>query len=130
MLNLNDNERVREHLANERTYLAWLRTGIATMGFGVVITKLRYLFSPSGMMPESSGLIHASHIGMILAIIGLILIIISAWRFAIIQSQIRQGKYQSSKKIIIALSSAVIILGLFIIVYLLQSALPDFGFSN
>ncbi|MDA4131100.1 MAG: DUF202 domain-containing protein [Thaumarchaeota archaeon] len=28
---------VRDHLANERTYLAWLRTGIATIGLGFVV---------------------------------------------------------------------------------------------
>jgi putative membrane protein len=38
-----DNKYVRDHLANERTYLAWIRTGIATMGFGVVIAKLRFI---------------------------------------------------------------------------------------
>ena len=35
----------RDHLANERTYLAWIRTAVALMGFGVVIVRLRY---PSG----------------------------------------------------------------------------------
>ena len=31
--NLND------HLANERTYLAWLRAGIGVMAFGFVVVK-------------------------------------------------------------------------------------------
>jgi len=33
----NQIERSREHLANERTFLAWIRTSIALMGFGFVI---------------------------------------------------------------------------------------------
>jgi putative membrane protein len=28
-----------DHAANERTYLAWLRTGIAVVAFGVVIER-------------------------------------------------------------------------------------------
>ncbi len=28
-----------DHLANERTFLAWIRTGIALIGFGFVIAK-------------------------------------------------------------------------------------------
>ena len=28
-----------DHLANERTFLAWIRTSIALMGFGFVIVK-------------------------------------------------------------------------------------------
>jgi putative membrane protein len=33
----------RDHLANERTLLAWVRTSIAFMGFGVAIAKLSVL---------------------------------------------------------------------------------------
>ncbi|WP_167516127.1 MULTISPECIES: YidH family protein [Mucilaginibacter] len=28
-----------DHLANERTFLAWIRTSIALMGFGFVVVK-------------------------------------------------------------------------------------------
>lgn len=30
---------LRDHLANERTLLAWLRTAIALMGFGLVVAR-------------------------------------------------------------------------------------------
>jgi len=33
----------RDHAANERTFLAWVRTGIAVIAFGVVIEKLNLL---------------------------------------------------------------------------------------
>src|ERR1700693_568532 len=36
---LEDRGRVSDHLASERTYLAWLRTGIATIGLGFVVAK-------------------------------------------------------------------------------------------
>ena len=29
-----------DHAANERTYLAWLRTGLAVIAFGIVVEKL------------------------------------------------------------------------------------------
>ncbi|BFH72882.1 DUF202 domain-containing protein [Sulfurisphaera javensis] len=31
----------RDHLANKRTFLAWVRTAIALMGFGFVIAKFQ-----------------------------------------------------------------------------------------
>jgi putative membrane protein len=31
--------RVREHLANQRTLLAWIRTAIALMGLGFVVAR-------------------------------------------------------------------------------------------
>ena len=36
-----ENKRINpsDHLANERTFLAWIRTSIALMGFGFVVVK-------------------------------------------------------------------------------------------
>lgn len=31
--------KVRDHLANERTFLAWIRTGLATITFGFVVER-------------------------------------------------------------------------------------------
>ncbi|HEY9750992.1 MAG TPA: DUF202 domain-containing protein, partial [Allocoleopsis sp.] len=33
-------DRQREHQANERTFLAWLRTSIALIGFGFAIARI------------------------------------------------------------------------------------------
>jgi putative membrane protein len=39
----------REHAANERTYLAWVRTGIAVVAFGFVIKKFNlFLLAMAG----------------------------------------------------------------------------------
>jgi putative membrane protein len=115
-----DDTRVREHLANERTYLAWMRTGISTMGFGVVIAKLRYLFPPTALTPPSRGIIHASNIGLLFTVIGLVIVILSARRYTIVQEQIRKQCYQSSRSIVILFSVVVGVLGLLIISYLVQ----------
>jgi putative membrane protein len=31
---------LRDHLANQRTFLAWLRTGLALVAFGLVVGRL------------------------------------------------------------------------------------------
>jgi putative membrane protein len=125
MQDSNDDERIRDHLANERTYLAWLRTGMAMMGFGVVIAKLRYLFLAAALTPPTSGIIHASNIGLLFTVIGLLIVMISGWRYAVVQNQIRQKSYRSSKHIVIILSIIVIALGVLIIWYLLQDTFPS-----
>ena len=33
-------ERFRDHAANERTYLAWVRTAVTVMGFGLLVERL------------------------------------------------------------------------------------------
>jgi putative membrane protein len=127
MKNPNDDERVRDHLANERTYLAWLRTGMAMMGFGVVIEKLRYLFAVAALTPPAAGIIHASNIGLLFTVIGLLIVMTSGWRYTVVQNQIRQSRYQSSKYVVVIVSLIVIVLGVLIMWYLLQDTLPGTG---
>jgi putative membrane protein len=115
-----DNERVRDHLANERTYLAWMRTGISTMGFGVVIAKLRYIFPPSALTPPTRGIVHASNIGLVFTVIGLVIVTLSSRRYLITQEQIRQQRYTTSNRIVVLFSAVVSVLGLLIIWYLAQ----------
>jgi len=125
MRDFNDSERVRDHLANERTYLAWLRTGMAMMGFGVVIAKLRYLLMATTAVPATESLVHATDIGFLFAAIGLVIVMTSGWRYAVIQDQIRKQDYHSSKRIVAILSGTVIVLGFLILWYLVQDILPN-----
>lgn len=36
----NEGSTARDHLANERTFLAWIRTGLGVIGLGVVVERL------------------------------------------------------------------------------------------
>lgn len=83
--------RFSDHAANERTFLAWVRTGIATIAFGFVIEKfnlfLRTLANaelPSDKIPHAS--INAHNVlghydGTALIFVGIFLIAVAAWRF-------------------------------------------------
>src|SRR5208337_1006621 len=86
--------RVRDHLANERTFLAWLRTGVATMGLGVVIAKLRYIIGTTNY-PETAGLIRASNLGLLFALTGIITIVLSVLFFLETRKEIRARTYRS-----------------------------------
>jgi putative membrane protein len=117
-----DDERVRDHLANERTYLAWLRTGISTMGFGVVIAKLRYLFAAAGPIRASGGIVHASNIGLVLVVIGLITVVLSARHYVTVRRQIREGRFTASASLAVGLAVVIALLGVVIIWYLVESS--------
>lgn len=78
-------ENFPDHAANERTYLAWIRTAIALMGFGFVIEKfnlfLRYL---GRAVPEVAAPRHthvAEGAGLAMMVIGLALVLFSTWAF-------------------------------------------------
>jgi putative membrane protein len=119
-LEYRDDERVRDHLANERTFLAWLRTGVAAMGLGVVIAKLRYILGAT--YPESSGIVHAANIGLIFALAGITTIVLSVVFFLKTRSQIRARNYVSQTALVLTLAGVMTVLGLIILWYLVQPA--------
>jgi putative membrane protein len=80
-----------DHAANERTFLAWVRTGIAVMAFGFVIEKfnLFVLTVASATSLDAARRLELDHLsgpfgrydGLALIVVGLALIVISALRF-------------------------------------------------
>ncbi len=118
----NDDPRVREHLANERTYLAWVRTGIAAMGFGVLIAKLRWLFPLDPLAPPVPGILRASTIGLLFTIFGLMTVVLAIQRFLVVQRQIREARFESSGLVLVTYAAFIVLMGLLIIWYLIDSA--------
>jgi putative membrane protein len=84
--------RYADHAANERTFLAWVRTGIATIAFGFVIEKFNlFVLTIAAATPgvgkehrllgKLSGLL-GQYDGTALIFVGIALILIAALRFA------------------------------------------------
>lgn len=115
-----DDTRVGDHLANERTYLAWTRTGISAMGFGIVIARLRYIFPPNSLQPPSSGIVHAANLGLLFTVIGLLTVVFAAWRFREVRSALRKRNYVSSLSVVMGFSAVIVVLGILIIGYLVR----------
>jgi putative membrane protein len=115
-INQIDDERVRDHLANERTYLAWLRSGVATMGFGVVISKFSFFVGTH--TPEQASVIKASHLGMAFAIAGVATIIMSLIVFLENRKQIRHRTYRSRIGLVITITICTSALGLMVLWHL------------
>jgi putative membrane protein len=72
------------HAANERTFLAWMRTGLAVAAFGVFLAKLNVLLDAVAgpRLPRLPGrgvgvIIAAAghHIGLIMGLIGIAIIV-------------------------------------------------------
>ena len=79
-----------DHSANERTFLAWLRTGIAIVAFGFVIEKFNLFLSAVGSANSELGKrIDLDRVwgplgrfeGVAMMVVGLILILVSYIRF-------------------------------------------------
>lgn len=88
-------ETLRLHQANERTMLAWIRTGIALMAFGFAIARfgvfLRQLASV-GQVPEPrSHALGSAWVGAALVALGMIANLFATIRYARIRRDIQRG---------------------------------------
>jgi putative membrane protein len=115
--------RVRDHLANERTFLAWVRTSVSLMGFGVVIARLRYLTmvapaSPDpGASPARSTLLGLAFVG-----VGLLSLLFAALNFYRTRRSIESGDFQPLGTLLLVFVAVLFALGIAAAIYLLALA--------
>lgn len=104
--------RTREYLANERTYLSWMRTAISLMGIGVILARIR-AFQP----PLSPGPGTTWQLGIIFAVVGLITVFLATQHYLAIRREIADDSYEATGRWVILFSIAVILLGSGIVYY-------------
>lgn len=110
--------RVRDHLANERTYLAWMRTAIALMGFGVVIVRLRYFQIPQVPHPGAGW-----ELGLLFSLVGLLTVLLATLYYFNIRHSIDDDSFEPSVRRVIFFSLAITLLGASVIYYVFSAAL-------
>ncbi len=113
---------IADHQANERTFLAWLRTAIALMGFGFVVAKFGLflrLIAPTKTTsrPFSSGLI-----GIALVVVGGAMACMAAVRYRVLQKRIESGTYESHLLPMLVASGTLTVLAILLVVYLAKTA--------
>jgi putative membrane protein len=110
-------DRIREHQANERTFLAWLRTSISLVGFGLALARfslfLRQLQGTitNNKFPERNP-IGYENLGVVLVILGILMIVLAAWRYNQVFQQIEREDYQPNRLIVWLIAAIVTILGI------------------
>lgn len=104
-----DSRYIQQHLANERTFLAWIRTAIAIIGVGFLVTNLHFNMKES-LSPVGDLL--ANMIGIASVGIGIITIIMATVVYLIKINTINHQTYTASKKYIITLSVFIIVIAL------------------
>jgi putative membrane protein len=109
---LNPN-RIRDHLANERTYLAWMRSGIALLGLGVVIVRLRILNPPLSPQPPGNGW----KLGLLFSLVGLLTVLFSAQHYFQVRQDIEQDTYEPGDRWVLLSSAAILLLGIGVLYY-------------
>ena len=98
---------IQQHLANERTYLAWMRTAIAIIGIGFLISNLHFNFLPQH--PVHADLL-ANVIGFTSIVSGLFIIGLSTRSYFLKAKAIDLELFKPEKNSILVLTGVIIIL--------------------
>ncbi len=106
-------DRQREHQANERTFLAWLRTAIALIGFGFAIARFGLFLHQFQLMltqqpDQRDPLFNSEMLGVGLVVFGILTIVLAAWRYNQVFRQIERGNYRPSRLLVWVMTSVVI----------------------
>jgi uncharacterized membrane protein YidH (DUF202 family) len=121
------NSRRRVHMANERTFLAWVRTSIAVMAFGFVVERFSlFIREVSSILGKSGDGIPPSHgysaiIGIILVTLGTLMGALSFIRYRKTEKQIDSDSYRPSLTLDFLVTASVLLIGILLIAYLIYN---------
>jgi putative membrane protein len=129
------NARVRNrrvHMANERTFLAWIRTSIGIMAFGFVVEKcglfvrqFSYFIAQSSVqkntVPPAPSPGYSSVFGVVLIALGALMGLLSFIRYKKVEWQIDQDTYQPSLLLDVMLVLSIFAIGIFLVIYIIHS---------
>src|SRR5262249_6626008 len=115
-----------DYLAAERTFLAWIRTGLALMGFGFVVARFglflqQLQFSGNvAVQPTSTGL--SLWFGTALIAVGVFVNLASALRHIRLFRQLDRGEIESSRSLVLSIATAIflVLVGLAMVAYLVS----------
>jgi putative membrane protein len=113
--------RARDHLANERTFLAWVRTGAAIVVFGFAIGRfsifMRQLTALQGHAMRRGGLSVWMGAGAIVA--GVALVVAGLSRYRRTRNQLESGKFEPAGFVLDLITILTVLFGLALAAYLI-----------
>lgn len=116
-------KKVSDHLANERTFLAWIRTGISVMAFGFVVERFGLLLRELGLKSAGAGtsnntISYSRLLGIGITVLGIVLLVIALINFIRIQRSIDEERYHPGIVFAIVLTVIASIIGILLAIYL------------
>jgi putative membrane protein len=114
-----------DHLANERTFLAWIRTSIGIMAFGFVVVKFSLFVKQVSMLVGKTGVVqHRGYsviVGIILVAAGTLTCVLSYFRYKQTEKVLKQGSYKNNSFLIAFTTAIIFLISILLIGYLIES---------
>ena len=113
-----------DHLANERTFLAWIRTSIAIMGFGFVVVKFALFIKQISLVLTTKQTVlpgkgYSTQIGILLVAVGAFMAMYSYLRYRTTKKQLMIKAYKPSVLPALILTIGIVIVGTLLVIYLI-----------
>lgn len=120
------NGKATDYLANERTFLAWIRTSIAVMGLGFVVAKfsvwLRELAAQLNpqvpIRPTGASL----PLGVGMMAFGSVLAVVALMHYRAVNRAIARGEAGAYDRLATGVGTVIAVLGALMIAYMLSAA--------
>ena len=122
---LPEEKKATEYLANERTFLAWIRTCVALISLGFLVAKfslwLRVLTprSAPGTLPHTGT---SLPIGIGMMAFGAVLALLAFGRYRSVNRAIAEGRVTPDHWLIVLVTACVVIIGLIMMAAMVLSA--------
>ncbi len=125
-------ERAQQYLANQRTFLSWVRTSIALIGLGFAIERFsiflqqfRLIAGTDAIGNTSSATAHeySALIGIGMIIVGTSFIVYSLKNYLDTNKTIASGRYMPKNAIVYTTSATIIGLGIIMVIFLIAQLL-------
>ena len=115
----------RVPLAAERTFLAWVRTGLALMGFGFAVARFRLLTDAGGVPAAAGAVEHDASLGLgiLLVALGILLNVAALIRYRRYLARLARGEMPDVKtRLETVLAVALAVMGAAALLYLVATA--------
>jgi putative membrane protein len=108
--------RQRDHQANERTFLAWLRTSLALIGFGFAIARFGLFtrqigYALSKQTPEVHPLSSSENFGLSLVMSGILTVLLATWHFNEVFQQIERRDFRPRRLLMWFMTGLMLAIG-------------------
>lgn len=112
---------VLNHLSNERTLLAWIRTSIAVIALGIAINRVSlFLMEIHQLVPELRAVAnsHIKGLGVGLIALGIVILAGAFWHYVHVGRAIDAENYRPSTLAMGLTSGTIVVMGLIALLWL------------